>query len=255
MLSNETIAQIEQIVNIVGSAAFIIFIGAIVFGFKRVGKLRVKVGDKEAEYDPSEEKNADGGGGRPSLIHHRLFHVLRNAMSPGFVMNAPPEECTAKWAINSTFIKDCKVKVFYDGLFEYFTDLEKHDGSGLSRLPDKISNLIDEYENEARRVPIELPGGRIIVGVPSCYMKKFNVWHTPHVKLCLSGITDALDSRFYPDWWTRATVCLEYIAMAFDLTFEDAEKTLCQLNGDLEREIAEMMTRTGASVDPLEVSR
>lgn len=254
MFSKEAVDLIERIVNIAGSAVFILFIGAVAFGFKKIGKFKAKSGDKEIEYDSSEGRGSGETGQRPSLIHHRLFHLLRNAMSPGFVMNAPPEECTEKWAINSTFIKDCKVKVFYDGLYEYFADLEKHEGSGLSRLPDKINNLIDEYEHEARRTPIELPGGQIIIGVPSCYMKKFNNWHTPHVKLCLSGITDALDSRFYPDWWIRATVCLEYIAMAFDLTFEDAEKTLCQLNGDLEREIAEMVSRTGAAVDSMEAT-
>lgn len=242
MLSAETISQIERIINTIGSVVFLLFLIAVVLGFKKVGKFKAKVGANELEYDPA-GGGSGGSGGRPSLVHHRLFNLLRNAMTPGFIMHINSEHCSEKQAINSTFVKDCKVKVFYDGLYEFFIDLEKHAGAGLSRLPDKITDLIEDYEREAARMPIELPGGRIIIGVPSSYMRKFNNWHTPHVKLCLSGITDALASRFYPDWWTRATVCMEYIAMAFDLTFEDAEKTLCQLNGDLEREISEMVGR------------
>lgn len=247
MAIEEVVNQAEKVGRVVGLWVFIAFATAILFGFKRFnGKTRFKHGETELEYDPNAterpaETEKPVEPERPSLLHHRLFHILRNAQSPGFILCSTYGDSSPKCAINTAFVRDCKVKIFYDGLQEFFTNIEENDGGGLSKLPEKISALIDDYERAARRITIELPGGQLIVGVPNCYMRKFNNWHTPHVKLCLSGITEALDSRFYPDWWTRATVCMEYIAMAFDLTFEDAERTLGQLNGDLDREISEII--------------
>lgn len=224
------------------------FFIAVAF-FKIVRPRRVTLpGGATAELDdrdsPSHKHNNDfdDEDGAPSLKHHRFFKLMEAAKNPAFLLtNGGP--ITAKEVINLAFLRDCKFKVFREGIFDFVSDLERHEGDGIGKLPGVINDLVEKYERMSRTIEIMLPNGRVLCGVPKCYMQKFNSWHHPHTRLCLDGINGVLSDRIYPDWWTRTAAALEYLYMAFEMTREDANRTLAQLNGDLDREIAEMLCR------------
>lgn len=188
-------------------------------------------GSPEEEPEPPEEK--------PSLKHHRYFKLLESAKSPSFFLPLNGE-ISPKDAINIAFLQ-CKFQVFQEGIGEFVDALERTGGDGIGSFPSKINYLVDKCEIMSHKLVIDLPDGTTIVGVPSCYLNKFNIWNTPHEKLCMDGVSNVLADRLYPDWWTRTAAALEYLYMAFELTREDAQRTLTYLNGCLEAEIAERM--------------
>ena len=220
--------------------AFILF---ALWAFVRITRpKRIAVGRAEADFGGSEPVGQEAARELPSLRHHRFFKLMESAKNPSFLV---PDGgiLTPKDAINVAFLRDCKFKVFREGMLDFIMQLERHEGDNIGAFPETINNLVERYEILARKAVIELPNGAIICGVPSCYMRKFNAWHASHAQLALDGVSSVIADRMYPDWWTRAAAALEYLYMAFELTRDDAARTLAQLNGDLDAEIAEILAK------------
>ncbi len=191
-----------------------------------------KSDDEESEPEPEGEQEEP-----PSLKQHRYFKLLEAAKSPAFFIPLTGE-FSPKDSVNIAFLQ-CKFRVFQEGIGEFVEYLERTDGDGVGSFPSKINYLVEKCEVMSHKLVIELPDGTTIVGVPSCYLNKFNIWNSPHEKLCMDGVSNVLADRLYPDWWTRTAAALEYLYMAFELTREDALHTLSHLNGCLEAEVRE----------------
>lgn len=192
------------------------------------------------------EETAKKGASKPSLTTHKFFKLLRNAQTEGFLQlgnHCPP---LPKEIINLTFLRDCKFKVFQEGMTKFVEEVEdlKSDDEKeeqVQHIPSVISDLIAKYTEMAESIRIELDEDRVIYGVPSVYIAKFNRWHNDHIIMCLKAINSVLGDKLYEDWFAELRACLDFLYIAFKLTLQDAKKTLNDLNGDLDKEIAEIL--------------
>jgi len=196
------------------------------------------------------EKIDDSCG--PTPLAHRFFKYMAVYSSGQLKISDNLVPVTAKEAINLAFLRDCMFKIFYDGILEYTkkiltapSDEEKE--KLVQNIPLKIQELINVYNDKASQIPIQLPNGIIIKGVPLVYINKFNQWHDEHVALCLDNITYVLRDKMYTGWYDELRSCLDFLLLAFQLTEQDARKTLNSLNGELDKAIEEKIkeaTRT-----------
>lgn len=182
---------------------------------------------------------------RGSLLNHRFFRMMRSTQTAGFFQigeDAP----LAKDIINLVFLRDCKFKVFREGITEFIEEIEgmpdvKSREERVQHVPSVISDLVAKYEEMSKSLRIVLPDGSVLYGVPSVYMTKFNKWHSDHTAMCLDSINDVLSDKLYEDWYAQLRASLDFLHIAFDLTMADAKLTLRDLNGDLDREIATIL--------------
>ena len=119
-----------------------------------------------------------------------------------------------------------KIKIFdYDSLFELVssTDADMCDGHVCrAKFLKQLGSGITAYEQEALRT-----------GIPEAVISKFNKWHSSHVYLIRSTIDRVFGSCFINTVKEQVAVVLGMYAFIFHLTILDAEKTLGDLNGDL----------------------
>lgn len=229
-----------DVILLCGLLVFILF---ALWAFVRItGPKRIAFGKAEADFGGTGTSGRESARELPSLRHHRFFKLMESAKNSSFLV---PDGgvLTAKDAINVAFLRDCKFKVFREGMIDFVTQLERREGDNIGAFPETINNLVERYEMMAHKLVIDLPDGSTICGVPTCYLRKFSAWHASHAQLALDGVSSVIADRIYPDWWTRAAAALEYLYMAFELTREDSARTLAQLNGDLDTEIADMLAK------------
>ncbi len=186
---------------------------------------------------------------RPSLLNHRFFRMMRSTQTAGFFQIEDSTDRTAKGAINLAFLRDCKFKVFREGIEKFVSDVEclptvAQRESMVQQMLAKISELVNTYEEMAKSLRIMLPNDTVIYGVPRLYMVKFNKWHGDHTAMCLNSINDVLCDKLYEDWYATLRASLDYLYVVFDLTMQDAKLTLKDLNGDLDKEIEEILSKT-----------
>lgn len=248
---------LEKVINVGLTSVFILFVTGVVILLIMVLKpsvVQVPGGTvfrfpwtprrpKPEAAAPAERRQSDTDHNlvpiaqRPSLLHHQFFNLLQNASNPSFL--SPEGGCLSdKDAVNLAFLKDCKFKVFREDMTVFFTALEASGGQGIGQLPAAVNAAVARYSALTRTVTVRFADGRTLPCIPKCYIQKFNAWHSEHTRFCLEGIDRVLASRFYPDWWFRASSALEYLNMAFEMTIVDAANTLKELNGDLDYEIA-----------------
>lgn len=241
LTSGPIIERAVTFVFLIASAAVAYYSIIGVLKVARRGKVGPVEFDTQAPAPRSEESPGDEPGSRegewPSLLHHRFFKLMARAETPHFFRSG---EDGAKDRINEAFLA-LKFRTFRRGIKEFVKTLEESDGARIGTLAEQIVALVKEYEREATRLEIELPGGEVLCGVPRCYLAKFGRWHAPHESMAIDNINDVLADRLFPCWQARCSSALDYLHMAFQLTVEDGQKTLPQLNGDLDREILEML--------------
>jgi hypothetical protein len=183
---------------------------------------------------------------RIPFTQHTVFFTLKKMMERGVEFekgSANPN----KIRITEVFLEDCLSFVFYTRLKDWVQRLEEM-SLGPSRdvdycleelytVSDKIYKWIDEYNQKARELRIDLPDGRYISGVPENFIRKFDTWHEVHIETILSKIRQILYSEFYGTWQLKLILILDHLDTVFLLTEYDARKALAGLNGDLDKEI------------------
>ena len=177
---------------------------------------------------------------------HAVFTNMKSYMDRGIELGDKfPVE---KKLVTKAFLEKCKFAVFYKRLNEFITELESESDDGernnlLFRLPDKIIEWIDEYNYKAMEVEIEFDAQTCVIGVPKCFITAFDEWHKPHVDATMRKIDQANTHSFYRTWQMRLIMILDAIDTAMLMTVEDSKKTLATLNGHLEQEIKEKISR------------
>lgn len=179
----------------------------------------------------------------PPISQHQIFLTLKDAIERNLCIDSDLESSCSdeKLMIHEVFIRECKCQVFYDELKKFIDEIQisRDPNNFLYSITDKIYEWIQEYNDKARGIKIIFNSGKIIYGVPEIYIRKFDQWHDAHIGAVLQKIRGVLHSDFYKSWKLRLFVILEHLDMAFILTFQDAEKTLGELNGELDRAITE----------------
>lgn len=180
----------------------------------------------------------------PTPLAHRFFKYMAVGSSGQLKISDNLVPVTAKESINLAFLRDCMFKIFYDGILEYTkkilaTTSDEEKEKLVQNIPLKIQELTNIYNDKALQIPIQLPNGITIKGVPLVYINKFNQWHDEHVALCLDNIIYVLRDKMYTGWYDELRSCLDFLLLAFQLTEQDARKTLNSLNGELDKAIEE----------------
>lgn len=109
---------------------------------------------------------------------------------------------------------------FEKNLINYITNMEKFDSKVLEKL---YLDSIVEYEEAA-----------IHKFIPLVFVCKFREWHSTHVEIAFEAIRSIGESTFYDSSYEKAAATLDILLFVFRLTIVDAEKTINDLNGELE---------------------
>lgn len=177
------------------------------------------------------------------LTQHSVFFNLKQAMYEkinffDYDEKNPVE--AVKVAIATAFLTKCKMKIFYERLFDFVSNLSastsnKEAFEQLHTVLDNIMLWVDAYNREAKSLTIQLPNGRTLKGVPQIFINEFNKWHDGHVSILLRKIRDVLYNNFYHSWQLKTILILDFIDIAFMQTILDAQQTLLSLNGEFEK--------------------
>ena len=203
----------------------------IIGGFSRIFKVEIdKVGKDGLHFASKKGKNE-----RQELLKHRFFQLMDMVKMDGYIMRTSPD--TDKKRINIAFLRDCMFYTMNKGLKDFFKTMESTEGKELYMLPSVILSLMNEYADKAKTIKILLNDNVVIYGVPTCYIGRFNSWNYEHHKVLMESIQDVISDAFYVDWYMKCVACLDYLYNCYALTIYDANRTLGQLNGNLEAEI------------------
>lgn len=217
-------------------AAFIAFVTFVAIAFVKIarpteaGKDGVKFGGGGGEKPKDEE---------PSLAHHRLFKLFEACEAPGALAL---DGSSDKSILCENYLK-LKFTTLYDNFLEFFKKAERNDFDGLSRLPAAVNEWVAEYEHKADKMETITSKGTIC-GVPRCFRQKFAKWHQRHATQLFEDYNHILSDRLHKNPRERALLLLESSFYAIRETVMDAKYTLDNLNGDLDKEISEMVAES-----------
>jgi len=123
-------------------------------------------------------------------------------------------------------LKSLMIKKFLDIKFKTFYDLLKNfDYSKPEILIHSIMTIgVAEYERKALKA-----------GIPEMFLTKFNNWHRIHANTLIESISYTLKSNLYSTLQDKYLSIFDNILNAFSMTVQDAEKTMNEFNGELER--------------------
>jgi hypothetical protein len=169
---------------------------------------------------------------RPPLLSHKIFAAETQFITEINSMN----DGSAKAAVNIAFLKDCKFKAVYHQLSRFISDVEAAEGKGLEGFPQLLLDMMAEYSQLSSVIEYKI-GNKLICGVPTSYMRKFDRWHDPHVNVLMHNIKEVLRDAYYYTWWATATACLDTLYVVLVLTLDDARIALADINGDIDHEL------------------
>ncbi len=209
--------------------------------------------NKGAEEEAARELASEGykpPKGVPPFTQHRFFRTMDEAMA-GRVVQLKSRHPQSQYAYLKNkafahFLFSCKSKVFRDMIADYVDDvLDSHgDFTVLSSIKKRTERSIKQYEDIASTSHVKVADGEFLLRIPELMLIKFNEWHQPHINLVTTRLSDILDSQFYSSWQLKLIAILDTFEIIFKITFDYAEYSLMDLNGDLDAAlIAELMTK------------
>jgi hypothetical protein len=131
----------------------------------------------------------------------------------------------AKRNVVRAFLK-LKFTVFNDRLKEYIRNNVQDEEictDGTLCIGNLVVDCLKEYEDKARTK-----------GVPDIFIDKFRQWHDPHTDITFESIRSVCESKFYTTNVEKIAAVLDILLYSFRMTIIDAERTINQLNGELE---------------------
>lgn len=192
---------------------------------------------------------------RIPFTDHPVFHTLKRFMNRGFEFGSA-EDQQEKLYITHIFLEECMSVVFYEKLLTWIQSIEDARATGKNGLEredhcmrltrgitDDIYLWIVEYNEKAKSIKIELPGGQTIYGIPEVFINKFDMWHQVHIETVIEKIRDVVYSDFYKTWQLKLLMILDHLDSVFLMTYQDARRTIAGLNGELEQEIEDKIQR------------
>lgn len=112
-------------------------------------------------------------------------------------------------------------KNFKEALKVNFKNLD--DSELRNILITNLFNSIKEYENQCN-----------VIGIPCMVVTKFSKWHSPHIEMVMNAVNYITTSSFYHSQEEKLAIIFQYYITGFNQTIIDAEKTLHELNGELD---------------------
>lgn len=195
------------------------------------GTLELNPNKEEGGENEGEHKEGEDEDGHPTLLHHRVFNVLKSIQSSS-VLHI--DENTIKGAIGATFLKKCKFPVWEKNLIQFMTEVEQNKSSIYS-LTTKFVEIEKEFFKLAETTPVVLPNEVVLPCIPRVYVEKYERLMNQQIQI--KNLDAILNSRYYPEWRERAVACLDMLCYFFETSFSSAVWAMESLNGDLDREI------------------
>lgn len=230
---------VTMVLLVIGVAVFLVILGlfARAFNLEKISRDGIQFG-KGGKESNREKGNSSNVSKRPTLLKHRFFQLMDIIKMDGYIRCETPNE--DKKIINVTFLQKCLFYVVNKGIKDFFKEMEATNGETLYMLPSTILKLMAEYTEKARTIKLTLKDGTVLYGIPDCYISRFNAWNYEHNQVLMESIQDVISDEFYTDWYMKCVACLDYLYNCYALTVYDANRTLGQLNGNLEAEIASL---------------
>lgn len=170
-----------------------------------------------------------------AILHHRLFSFMDRVLAPGGISLSGSSD---KVMIAETYLK-IKFQVLREGLEDFFRRAAKREFDGISELPHAVVEMVERYEALAAKAEYRLTGGTIC-RLPTSFSRKFARWHKRHADQFFEDCESVKADRGLRDNRERAWLMAESMFFALRETIYDAQLALGDLNGDLDREIAEI---------------
>lgn len=105
----------------------------------------------------------------------------------------------------------------------------------IKRFINSTNNNCEEIENILIKSFKECEDIARSEGIPDIFIDKFRVWDYEHTKILIDSIESIINSKFYSTFEEKIAAILDIMIFSFRLTLVDAEKTINELNGDLEK--------------------
>lgn len=134
-------------------------------------------------------------------------------------------ECPLRSAIFKDFLK-IKFRHAQNKLLQLITipNINNVDNTELENiLLQSLNNIVLEYELEAR-----------VMGIPEIVIQRFNYWHDGRVQMLKQTIGHVSHSTFLLNNLEKVSVVLDTFNTVLSMTLIDAEKTLIDLNGQID---------------------
>lgn len=154
------------------------------------------------------------------LKNHQFFSTMNFWVS--VQIDILPIQSRMKKNVISKFLK-IKFEVFEKKVREYITTLECSDDCVLN-----FETIMVDCLKEADELALQN-------SIPTIFLEKFKRWDEQHSGITFNSISDICNSKFYTSNYEKTNAILDILLFSFRLTIIDAEKTISEMNGDLER--------------------
>lgn len=155
---------------------------------------------------------------RHALKKHSFFYTIEHYMEIE-LYNLPIENPIKKRVVVS-FMK-IQFKTFYDEALNMANNLESID---LSDCQKKIFKCVSNAEDDA-----------IKNGIPNVFIEKYRKWNSKNIDIMVDSVNQIVRSDFYPTKHNKMAAILDILQFSLRIMLVDAEDTINEMNGDLER--------------------
>ena len=121
-----------------------------------------------------------------------------------------------------------KYRTFYEVITDFCktdvaTDVADRGDRWLAAITTVLLNGVAAYEKEA-----------LEVGIPAIFLTCFNKHHSVRLTECWDLTASLAKSKYFPNNARRTEVALDMLVVIFNATLIDAERTMDELNGELD---------------------
>lgn len=121
-----------------------------------------------------------------------------------------------------------KYRIFYEVITDFCksdiaTDAADRGDRWLAAITTMLLNGVAAYEKEALKA-----------GIPAIFLTCYNKHHSIRLTECWDLTASLARSKYFPSNARRTEVALDMLVVIFDATLIDAERTMDELNGELD---------------------
>lgn len=155
------------------------------------------------------------------LENHRFFSTMNYWIN--IEIDNLPITNKMKKNVVTKFLK-IKFNVFLNNFKNFVNEVENGNYDSSRSVELILVDSIKEFEFEARRQQI-----------PDLFIEKYRKWDNTHTQITYDAIKSIIESKYYTTMDEQVAAILDILLFSFRLTIVDAEKTINDLNGELEK--------------------
>lgn len=159
-------------------------------------------------------------GRQPKLQDHSFFTIIQKYIQIE-IQNLPITNVLKKRVVTEfMIIQFTAIEQLASSLIEEKTKFDKN------KIEGRVLRTFTNIDNKA-----------LGKGVPSIFIEKYRGWNIRRIEMVIDVIRSIAESRFYMTDFDKLNAILDTLVLYVRLTIVDAESTIDELNGELEREL------------------